>query len=150
MSLQILDSPAPENFEVVFNRRLASQVDLKDALIADIIQAMESRDWFIEDDRHWLLLCLDEAIVNAMLHGNEGDPQLEIEVLLGFDAETKRWVIVVRDQGDGFCAEDVPDSNNPESLLLEHGRGILLMREWLDELTYYSGGNTIYMARHCK
>ena len=149
MSLTIHPGAAPTLDAVVFERTLSSQIDLKDDLIADIIKTMEEQGWFKEADRHWLLLCLDEAIVNAMLHGNEGDPDLSITVRMARDASTDRWVIVVEDQGEGFTPESVPDVNDPDSLLLEHGRGILLMNEWLDELTYYNGGSTIYMARAC-
>lgn len=149
MSLTIHSGPAPAVEEIALHKKLSSQIDLKDDLIADIIAAMETNGWFKEGDRHWLLLCLDEAIVNAMIHGNEGDPSLEITVQVGHDASTDRWVIVVDDQGEGFTPDSVPDVNDPDSLLLEHGRGILLMTEWLDELTYYNGGSTIYMARAC-
>jgi serine/threonine-protein kinase RsbW len=147
MSLTILPQSAPDAVEWVFERRLSSQLDLKEELIGEIVQVMGDQNWFTEDDRHWLLLCLDEAIVNAMIHGNEGDPQLFITVRLGLDDIANRWVIIVSDQGVGFSPQDVPDSNDPDSLLLEHGRGILLMNEWLDELTYYDNGSTIFMAR---
>ena len=119
-------------------------------MIAEIISEMDKRSWVSEDDRHWLLLSLDEAIVNAMIHGNEGDPSLHIDLELAHSIDEKSWVIVVKDEGEGFTAEDVPDSDNPESLLLEHGRGILLMGEWLDELVYFNGGSTIFMTKSCQ
>ena len=150
MSFPIHDGSVPEHFNFVFDRTLASQVELKDQLIEDIINALDERSWFEEDDRHWLHLCLDEAVVNAMIHGNEGDPDLTIRVRVGFNPEQEAWVIIIEDQGDGFDVDSVPDVNNPDSLLLEHGRGILLMNEWLDELHYYNGGSTIFMSRACQ
>ena len=104
-----------------------------------------NRGWVAEDDRAWLYLCFDEVVVNAMLHGNEGDPRLEIELTVRVDEF--RWVVTVSDQGDGFVEAAIPDESQPESLLLEHGRGIRLMQEWLDELTYYHHGSLAWMSR---
>ncbi len=147
MSLIIKQEAAPTDIDWVLERRLPSQMEFKEELVEAITACMEERQWFCEDDRHWLLLCLDEAIVNAMIHGNEGDPRLCIDVRVGSKEDTKQWIIMVSDEGEGFSPEDVPDANDPDSLLLEHGRGILLMNEWLDELVYYDNGSTIYMAR---
>lgn len=149
MGLHIYQDAAPIPEDLVFERRLPSRPELKEALIADIVALMEEQGCFAEADRHWLLMCLDEAIVNAMLHGNEGDPELDIVVTIAINHEANRWILMVADEGDGFCAEDVPDAEDPESLMLEHGRGILLMDQWLDELSYYDNGSTIFMARAC-
>lgn len=159
MVLNIAAHACDRDYTVIYECRLPSQVHLKDQLIADVIAEMEKAQWVHEDDRHWLLLSLDEAIVNAMIHGNEGDPSLYIDLELGSynsdgkdgrqNGRQRSWVVVVKDQGEGFVPSDVPDSDNPDSLLLEHGRGILLMGEWLDELFYFDGGSTIFMSKAC-
>jgi anti-sigma regulatory factor (Ser/Thr protein kinase) len=84
-------------------------------------------------------------VVNAMVHGNEGDPGLTIDLRVAVDDQ--RWSVTVADRGSGFTADQVPDVSDPESLLLEHGRGIRLLGEWLDELTYYRGGSVAYLTR---
>src|SRR4051812_418800 len=124
---------------------MPSRLDLKQEALDTIADTLIGRGLVLEDDRSWLVLCLDEALVNAMVHGNEGDPGLEVAVRVAADAG--RWSITVSDQGGGFRAEQVPDTADPESLLLEHGRGIRLLSEWLDELTYYRGGATAFLAR---
>lgn len=122
-----------------------SRVDLKQQAIDVVADLLVGRDWVAADERSWLVLCLDEAITNAMLHGNEGDPRLMVEVVVADDG--RRWHVGVSDQGDGFTSAAVPDPEDPASLLLEHGRGIRLMRAWLNSLTYWRSGATVVMAR---
>ncbi len=148
MAFHIYPGAAPQE-QWILQRQLASRPDNKEPIINEIVDLLDEHQCFEEADRHWLLMCLDEAIVNAMVHGNEGDPGLDIDVRVGINEVEGRWCIVVSDQGEGFGAEDVPDADDPESLMLEHGRGILLMNQWLDELSYYDNGSTIYMARAC-
>lgn len=133
--------------EPVLSRTLPSRLDLKQAAIDEVADLLVGRGWVAEADRPWLVLCLDEAITNAMLHGNEGDPRLEVAIVVARDGP--RWQVAVSDRGDGFTAAAVPDPDDPESLLLEHGRGIRLMRSWLDALTYWRRGATVVMARRC-
>jgi serine/threonine-protein kinase RsbW len=131
--------------EVVFRRSWPSRLDAKQEAMDTIASLMTERGWVTAEDRSWLVLCLDEAVTNAMLHGNEGDPRLEIEVAVAVDA--RRWHVAISDHGEGFSMESVPDPDDPESLLLEHGRGIRLMRAWLSSLTYWRHGATVVMSR---
>ena len=130
----------------VFERSWPSRMDLKQEIMDEVVELLIGKGWVAEDDRAWLYLCFDEAVVNAMLHGNEGDPRLE--VVLSVRVDERHWVVTVADQGDGFSEAAIPDQSQPESLLLEHGRGICIMQEWLDELTYYHGGSLAWLARH--
>jgi len=131
--------------EVVLRHRCPSRLDVKQHAMDLFADACVERGWVRDEDRSWLVLCLDEAITNAMLHGNEGDPRLDVEIALAADA--KRWQIAISDQGQGFTMASVPDPDNPDSLLLEHGRGIRLMRAWLGSLTYWRRGATVVLSR---
>ncbi len=143
--LLILPGPPPPLEHQLLSRRWPSRIDLKQEIMDVLADELIGRGWVAEADRHWIFLCLDEALVNAMLHGNEGDPTLEIEVALRCDRE--RWALVVGDQGTGFSAASVPDHEQPQSLMLEHGRGIRIMQEWLDELLYYRNGACAWLSR---
>lgn len=145
--LDISPGEPPRPGICLFARTYPSRVDRKQAVLDEIAHELMSRGWIKPDDEHWLSLCLDEVVVNAMLHGNEGDPDLDITVALYHDAA--RWVLIVSDQGDGFSADSLPDFDDPASLLLEHGRGIRIMREWLDDLLYYRNGACAVLARTC-
>jgi serine/threonine-protein kinase RsbW len=131
--------------EVVFTRSWPSRLDAKQEALDTLAELMVSRGWVGAEDRSWLALCLDEAVTNAMLHGNEGDPRLAVDVTVALDAT--RWWMALSDQGQGFTPESVPDPEDPASLLLEHGRGIRLMRSWLESLTYWRNGATIVLCR---
>lgn len=144
--LTIAIAEPPASPPVVFERSWPSRIDLKQEIIDQVVEQLLTRGWVTEDDRTWLYLCFDEVLVNAMLHGNEGDPRLEVTIALR--ADEQRWIVTIADQGEGFSETAVPDQAQAESLVLEHGRGIRLMQEFLDELTYYRGGSLAWLARH--
>lgn len=131
--------------EVLARWSWPSRLDAKQPAIDAVSGLLIGRGWVVEEDRSWLVLCLDEAVTNAMLHGNEGDPRLAVDVAVADDG--RRWQVAVSDQGPGFPPSAVPDPDDPASLLLEHGRGIRLMKSWLNSLTYWRGGATVVMAR---
>ena len=91
-------------------------------------------------------LAFDEAITNAMVHGNRLDPSKKVHVTAF--ADEQRWGAIVEDEGDGFKPEDIPDPKDPDFLFSEVGRGILLMNDYVDELKYNRKGNRLLMARH--
>jgi serine/threonine-protein kinase RsbW len=143
--LRILPGPPPTLAHCVFTRSWPSRIDHKQEIMDVLADQLISRGWVAEADHHWIFLCLDEALVNAMLHGNEGDPALTVDIALLCDEVS--WALVVADQGAGFSAANVPDHEQPQSLMLEHGRGIRLMQEWLDELVYYRNGACAWLSR---
>jgi serine/threonine-protein kinase RsbW len=87
-----------------------------------------------EDDRFRLAMAVREAAVNAVLHGNEYDPAKQIAVSL--ENTGKALVITIADQGKGLNPETVPDPLAPENLLRGTGRGIFLIRSFMDEVHF--------------
>lgn len=147
MTLQLVVKPdlPPVVKTVLWQTSVPSCIDRKSGLIDEITAVLRLNGLLGPDDEHWLALCLDEALVNAILHGNEADDTVLVHITVG--RTDQRWFVRIDDQGDGFSIDDVPDQDDSESLLLEHGRGIRLMREWLDELGYFRNGATILMGR---
>lgn len=90
-------------------------------------------------------LCLTEAIVNAITHGNSESAGLRARVRLRLGA-SKFWCSV-EDEGDGFDPSLVPPPTSPENLLKEHGRGLFLMRHYMDEVTFNSKGNSVTLVK---
>lgn len=131
--------------EIALRRTWPSRLDRKQEVLDAIAHLLLARGWVADTDRSWLMLCLDEAVTNAMLHGNEGDPGLPIAVTVVADA--RRWHVGIADRGDGFAMGAVPDPDDPATLTLEHGRGIRLMRAWLGTLAYWQGGATVVLSR---
>jgi serine/threonine-protein kinase RsbW len=91
-------------------------------------------------------LALREALANAVLHGNREDSEKKVHVRCECDAASG-ISLVVRDEGPGFDPEKVPDPLAPENLDAEHGRGILLMKQFMDEIHYERGGTEVHMHK---
>jgi serine/threonine-protein kinase RsbW len=136
---------APAMPTVLWQKTVPSCLQRKEELIIEITEVFRAYHFLGNDEEHWLALCLDEGLMNAMLHGNEADDTVPIHITVGRSA--LRWLVQIDDYGDGFTVLDVPDQEDSDNLLLEHGRGIRLMREWLDELGYFRNGATLMMGR---
>ncbi|HYR77733.1 MAG TPA: ATP-binding protein [Pyrinomonadaceae bacterium] len=93
-------------------------------------------------------MAVREAITNAMVHGNKEDEAKTVEVTLnclGHELE-----IQVRDQGEGFDPTSIPDPTDPANILKTSGRGIFLMRTFMDEVQWSmrpEGGTTVRMTK---
>ena len=98
-----------------------------------------------DDEEMKVRLCLDEVMVNAIKHGNRMDENKTWRTKVMVD--DRQWAVRVEDQGEGFDPVDVPDINDPASLLLEGGRGILLITEFMDEIWYYDGGCRVQLTK---
>ncbi|HEX5723941.1 MAG TPA: ATP-binding protein [Longimicrobiaceae bacterium] len=87
-----------------------------------------------------------EALANAMLYGNDGDPRKRVHVEVEL---TRAHVsVLVRDEGNGFDPDTVPDPTLPENLERPGGRGIFLLRELMDEVDYNECGNCVRLVLH--
>ena len=91
-------------------------------------------------------LSLEEALINAIKHGNKLDSGkvVRVEALICPEAAE----IVVEDEGVGFERACVPDPTTSENVERLHGRGITLMESYMDEVNYLRGGRRIRMVRH--
>ena len=86
---------------------------------------------FEEEDQHRIEMAVHESVINAVHHGNKHDPNKK--VWLRFELHKDRLVIRIRDQGGGFDLSNVPDPLAAENLLRVSGRGIFLIRTFMDE-----------------
>ncbi len=90
-------------------------------------------------------LALEEAMANAVKHGNRNDPTKRIVVRYGVDAQ--RAVIMIRDEGCGFCPDRVPDPTLEENLERPNGRGIMLMFNYMTRVVFNKDGNEVWMLK---
>ncbi len=104
-----------------------------------------ARCGFSEDATFAIKLALEEALVNAVKHGNRGDEGKTITVRYCVTAE--QAVIAVRDQGTGFEPDEIPDPTAPDRVTLPNGRGIMLMRAYLTDLGYSPSGREVYLIK---
>ena len=109
-----------------------------------VMEALERRGCG-EDDIFSVRLALEEAVVNAIRHGNKADPNRKIYA--NYSLEQARLVVNVEDEGAGFDLDSVPDPTAEENLEADHGRGILLMRVYMDEVIYNEKGNRVTLVK---
>ena len=99
--------------------------------MADQIASQAGMD---EDTRGGISMAVREAMINAILHGNAYDPAKRVN--LTFEQNGEELIVIVADQGEGFVPDEVPDPLAPENLLKQSGRGIFLMRAFMDEVRF--------------
>lgn len=90
-------------------------------------------------------LALEEALVNAMKHGNQMDRSKQVRLAYRFLPD--RLEIQITDEGTGFDPEDVPDPTAVENLERPCGRGLMLMRHYMTEVVYNARGNSVRMTK---
>ena len=111
---------------------------------SDILQLAQACE-FSEPDLFGIRLAVEEAVVNAIKHGNRSDRTKTVRI----DYEINPVVVRIRieDQGDGFDPAQVPDPTQPEFLERPCGRGLLLMRHYMSEVHFNDRGNSVEMVK---
>lgn len=130
--------------EWAYEHRIPSDSDLAHQVIEKLIAALEKSDWPGRDMFH-VQMALEEAIVNAIEHGNKRD--LSKSVLVQFRLLDDRAEIRIVDEGDGFNPVTLPDPTEDERLDQPRGRGVHLIKSLMTEVEYNSKGNEVRMVK---
>jgi len=112
--------------------------------IDSIIGELERRSWN-EQDLFAVRLALDEAVMNAIEHGNRRDPSKTVGIKA--DVGNTKARIAICDEGNGFCVKDVPDPLACENLECPTGRGLFLIRSFMTKVWHNEKGNVVYMEK---
>ena len=109
---------------------------------------------FDEEASHYMSVAVRESVVNAIKHGNKGDEHKHVHVeFTPLDVGRPSGIVIrVRDEGPGFDPEAVSDPLAPENLLKGSGRGIFLIRSFMDEMVLQraaEGGMEMVMVKRC-
>ena len=103
---------------------------------------------FDEDSAHWIGMSVRESVTNAIQHGNKLDINKKVDIR--FQVQPDRISIFVKDQGSGFCIDEIPSPLDSENLLKPSGRGIFYIRTFMDEVEFRNlshGGTEVYMMK---
>ena len=122
-----------------------SEIGLISPLV-DWLMSLIAASRCVRGEEEFVELALREALSNAMLHGNRLDARKLVHVRCCCES-SKGVFIVVRDQGNGFDANKVPDPLAVENLNSEHGRGIHLMKLAMDEISFERQGTEVRMRK---
>jgi len=131
--------------------RLVFPSDFDEARRAQARVVAVARDQgFDEDSLFAIRLALDEALCNAVRHGNRNDPTKQVVVDYRVDAD--RLEVSVTDEGCGFTPAQLPDPTADENLERPNGRGVMLMKAYMTEVSFNERGNrvTLIKDRTCK
>jgi serine/threonine-protein kinase RsbW len=126
---------APRSFELTIPSRL-EEMQAVHELIANAVREYELTD----ELAHWIELTISESMINAIQHGNKADPAKKATLKISSTGDSIE--IIVEDQGTGFKLDTIADPTDLANLLKPSGRGILIIRSFMDEvdLTQREGG----------
>ncbi|HPF37214.1 MAG TPA: ATP-binding protein [Phycisphaerae bacterium] len=130
-------------------KEIVVQNDLAEAKRPEKLILDEIREQgYGENSAFAIKLALEEAVTNAFRHGNAANPDKRI--IVRYEVTEAYVQIEVEDEGCGFNPESVPDPTLPENIDRPHGRGIMLMRAYLDVVEYHKGGCAVRMVMNRK
>ena len=115
-------------------------------IISDYVGRLTGLD---EDQLFDVSVAVRESVVNAIKHGNKNDQSKRVVVEFS-TVPRDQMTVRVQDQGEGFDPEDVPDPLSPENLMKGSGRGILFMRNYMDDVSIgraQDGGMQVWMMK---
>ena len=127
---------------------LASDLASVDIAEESVMHRAE-RIGFDEDARMDLGLAVREAMVNAVVHGNNYNPKKKVELSIHSSMDSLR--VVILDEGSGFEVKAVPDPLDDQNLMKTSGRGLLMMQTYVDELSVKKGpkgGTEVVMVKY--
>jgi serine/threonine-protein kinase RsbW len=113
--------------------------------IQEEIEAALKAHQYSEHDIFSIRLAVEEALVNAIKHGNRMDRSKKVQV--SYRVHPDHFEVWISDEGTGFDPNDVPDPTAEENLERPCGRGLLLMRTYMSEVSFTTPGNAVCMRK---
>jgi serine/threonine-protein kinase RsbW len=106
-------------------------------LVQEVTEDIARRLGFDEETLHWTTMAVRESVINAIKHGNESDPAklVFIDFTVTPHSQPADFIVRVRDQGKGFDPKLLSDPLQPENILKSSGRGIFLIRQFMDDVS---------------
>lgn len=124
--------------------RIASTAAEGKKVVDQLLQQLSWHEWQ-EHDVFGIHLAMEEAVVNAIKHGNQDDPTKLVHVVIRLSRDSVD--IQVTDEGQGFNPGEVPDPTDDDNLDLPSGRGLMLMRSFMTLIEYNEKGNSVRMKK---
>lgn len=122
--------------------RIASRAEniiLVERMIEDVCDLFNiSEDYYGN-----ILVAITEAVNNAIYHGNQANPKKNIDIF--FKSFPDHVSFIVKDEGTGFNFDNLPDPTNPENIENPNGRGVFLMRNLADKVSFEDNGSKVVL-----
>jgi len=110
-------------------------------LLENLIEEVADKYQVSEDTFANMMTCLNEAVINAIIHGNKLDPNKT--VIINAEVEPKRIVWTITDEGDGFDYNNLADPTAPDRLEELTGRGVFILKHLADQCIFNTSGNEV-------
>lgn len=127
-----------------YDSKIESDPDNCAKIVHMLLDQLEAFQWE-NRDIFGIHMAMEEAVMNAIRHGNKCDAEKEVHVLI--EICHRKFYSKVTDQGPGFDPEAVPDPTLEENLEKTSGRGVMLMKSFVDAVTYNESGNSVELAK---
>ena len=135
----------PEKLNLCVRVTLAADRKSVDPVVEQVMEAV--RQMKCADGKEDAIeLSLHEALANAVVHGAKEDPSKIVECVVACDDQAG-ILIIVRDPGPGFDPKAIPACTVGENLFSNHGRGIFLINQLMDEVKFHKNGTEIHMVK---
>jgi serine/threonine-protein kinase RsbW len=135
----------PEKLSLRVRVTLAADRNAVDPVVEQVMHAVREMK-SVNGKEEAIELALQEALANAVVHGAKEDPTKVVECLVMCD-EQRGLLIIVRDPGEGFDPQGIPTCTMGENLYSNHGRGIFLINQLMDEVKFHKNGTEIHMVK---
>jgi serine/threonine-protein kinase RsbW len=132
----------PRNWTL--KRRIPSDPDICAKLMQSLVEALEEYGW-AEREVFGIRMAMEETIVNAIRHGNQCSPDKSVDVEISVSDQD--FNATITDQGNGFDPDAVPDPTHDDNLENCSGRGLVLIQNYADEVTYNKAGNSVTLKK---
>jgi serine/threonine-protein kinase RsbW len=135
----------PEKLDLRVRVTLAASREAVDPVVTQVMDSVRAMKC-VDGKEDAIELALQEALANAVVHGAKEDPTKVVECLVACD-EQRGVLIIVRDPGNGFDPKGIPSCTVGENLYSNHGRGIFLINQLMDEVKFHKNGTEIHMVK---
>lgn len=135
----------PEKLNLRVRVTLAADRKAVDPVVEQVMDAVRDMKC-VNGKEDAIELALQEALANAVVHGAKEDPSKIVECVVACE-EDRGVLIIVRDPGPGFDPQAIPSCTVGENLYSNHGRGIFLINQLMDEVKFHKNGTEIHMVK---
>jgi len=135
----------PEKLALKLKVTLSADRDAIDPVVQGIMEVVRETNCATGKEDA-IELALSEALANAVVHGAKADPKKIVECDVACD-EARGMLIIVRDPGPGFDPKSIPSPVVGENIYSNHGRGIFLINELMDQVEFKNNGKEIHMLK---
>ena len=134
----------PQRARWQLDETIPNEGEAAQRFIDQLGERLEEHGWS-DREMFQIRMSVEEAVTNAIEHGNRRDPHKQIRLRCGLDAAEFHLEVV--DEGRGFCRDDVPDCTDSDRREAQRGRGIMLMESFMSDVEYVGCGNCIRLHR---